>query len=120
MSVGALPHLKETERLALSKFTSVVAGKLSGKLQKIVLYGSKARGDFHADSDIDVLVLVDGTIDSQTRDVISEASCETLLDYDVLLSTNTLNVDELEKLRQLGAKFVEHVESEGVELWVRH
>lgn len=41
----------------------VVAGlraALDGQLHAIVLYGSRARGDHHADSDWDVLVIADG------------------------------------------------------------
>lgn len=33
------------------------------RLKQVLLYGSRARGDFHEDSDYDVLVVLDGPLD---------------------------------------------------------
>ena len=40
-----------------------LAGVFRSRLKGIVLYGSEARGDASADSDVDVLVLLDGAPD---------------------------------------------------------
>lgn len=34
-----------------------------GRLEKLVLFGSQARGDAHSDSDIDLMLILDGTFD---------------------------------------------------------
>ena len=41
------------------KFSQQVKKLLGQKLDKVILYGSYARGDFRPDSDIDVMILVD-------------------------------------------------------------
>jgi uncharacterized protein len=51
------------------------------RLQGVVLYGSEARGEAHSDSDIDVLVLLEGPID-YTRDL--RANIDAL--YDLVLA----------------------------------
>jgi uncharacterized protein len=53
------------------------------RLQGVVLYGSEARGEAHSDSDIDVLVLLEGPID-YTRDL--RANIDAL--YDLVLADN--------------------------------
>lgn len=51
----------------------------------VILYGSEARGDARADSDIDLLVLLEG----ETRDLKKEDEVSGAL-YDIELSTGVL------------------------------
>ena len=48
----------------LAEMKSRLAGAFGPRLQGVVLYGSAARGDAGADSDIDLLVLLAGPIDA--------------------------------------------------------
>ena len=43
----------------LKKYRAEVENVTESKVKKVILYGSYARGDFRADSDIDVMILVD-------------------------------------------------------------
>lgn len=45
--------------LLLEKYRKVIVQILGNQLNKIVLYGSYARGDFKQDSDIDFMILAD-------------------------------------------------------------
>jgi predicted nucleotidyltransferase len=51
-----------TERI-LERIRARLAAAHGERLRGVVLYGSQARGDARADSDIDVLVLLDGPVD---------------------------------------------------------
>ncbi len=64
--------------------------KVYGKhLQKIILFGSYARGDFRESSDIDLLLLFDNSfIDFQKNDLIYDIICNYLLDNQVVTSPN--------------------------------
>lgn len=50
--------LSVKEKIALKDFACEAKNILGDNLVKILLYGSKARGDFHKDSDIDVALIV--------------------------------------------------------------
>ena len=39
-------------------FTRRIKALLGNKLSKVIVYGSYARGDYHENSDIDVMILV--------------------------------------------------------------
>jgi predicted nucleotidyltransferase len=56
-SLGEL--LTPQERQAVDAFVQSLRQQYPDRIKQIILYGSKARGDSHPDSDIDVLILVD-------------------------------------------------------------
>ena len=60
-AVGEVPAMT-TEDL-LERIKSRLAAAHGVRLRGVVLYGSQARGEAGADSDIDVLVLLDGPVD---------------------------------------------------------
>lgn len=43
---------------ALAEYVAGLNSILSSHLQKVILYGSYARGDYREDSDIDIMILV--------------------------------------------------------------
>ena len=49
-------YLTDNERKALSELKEKITEKYSGA--KLILYGSKARGDYNQDSDIDLLIVI--------------------------------------------------------------
>jgi len=53
-----LPHLTSSEQTGLTTFVDFLSQRYGANLLHVVLFGSKARGDFHAQSDLDVLVVV--------------------------------------------------------------
>ena len=53
-----LPHLTQSERAGLAAFIGRLRHCYGDDLLRVVLFGSKARGDFDDESDLDVLVVV--------------------------------------------------------------
>ncbi len=43
------------------------AGRLGVEVERIILFGSRVRGDYREDSDYDILVVVRGEVDWRTR-----------------------------------------------------
>ena len=54
--------LKEIKRIIIEE-----AGKLGIKVDRVILFGSRARGDYREDSDWDILVVVGGGLDWRTK-----------------------------------------------------
>lgn len=54
-------HLSTRETAAVLGFIALLKNHFSEHLRRVVLYGSRARGDFRADSDIDLLIVLKGT-----------------------------------------------------------
>jgi uncharacterized protein len=50
--------LSENERAWLSAYRYALEEQYSGVVSRMMIYGSKARGDDHPDSDLDVLLIV--------------------------------------------------------------
>lgn len=48
-------------KLILEEFVIAIKPYLGNEIQSIVLYGSYARGDFNAQSDLDIMILVGGS-----------------------------------------------------------
>jgi predicted nucleotidyltransferase len=68
------------------------------RLRTIALFGSKARGDSHPGSDIDVLVIIDQD-DRVLQDKILTRAAQISLDYDVLLSLRVIGEPRWQQMR---------------------
>ncbi len=66
------------DRLILEQLKAKVAQRLP--LSRIVLFGSRARGDNEPDSDVDVLVLLEGSVSRESEEYVR--SCAWELSYE--------------------------------------
>lgn len=60
-------QLTESERRVVERFASRLDDELRGDLRGLWLYGSRARGTAHPESDVDLLVIADGGRDRYGR-----------------------------------------------------
>ncbi len=105
----------------LNTFVDMSIETYDKHIQRIILYGSYARGDYNDESDIDLMVLVDfpreeiSNLDSKLSDIGYEISMRN--DF-VEISTFMQNEDFFDKWVS-SYPFYNNVKSEGVELYVR-
>ncbi|WP_051345829.1 nucleotidyltransferase domain-containing protein [Thermodesulfovibrio yellowstonii] len=83
-------------------------------IKKIILYGSKARGDFTEESDIDLLFITKKPLNKQEKYEIFDFISELELKYNVLASALFINEKEL-KERSL----FREIKKDGITLWLR-
>lgn len=75
-----LGHLNHIEEEVITKFKKLLSQRLGDNLKNILLYGSKARGDYNYDSDIDILVVAD-TVNPDVKDIIRDIVLDIQLEY---------------------------------------
>ena len=75
-------NLKGNEKKALLELKKRLPERFPDA--EIILYGSKARGDFNEESDIDVLIILKGRVDDSLREKIFSMSFKIELKYDVI------------------------------------
>jgi predicted nucleotidyltransferase len=100
--------LKELVRGILSIMESQVV--------RIVLYGSVARGTHTAESDVDVALIMNGTLDGNTEDKLSDLVVDMNLKYDRVFSVIDIDYDVFKKWEKI-TPFYKNVAQEGIVLW---
>jgi predicted nucleotidyltransferase len=87
---NSLDHLlTREERQAVEAFVTELRQRYPDRIQDVILFGSKARGDSHPDSDIDILILVDDD-DWRFSHAISRLAARISLNYDMLLGPRVI------------------------------
>ena len=110
-----LGYLSETERAVVESFVEELRKNLGAELVSIRLFGSKARGGFSEDSDIDIFILVK----EKTPDVrgkVAEATANYDVEYGLPLTAVVYDLFEYDKNKELGSFFFDNVEREGIVL----
>ncbi|MBI5299893.1 MAG: excisionase family DNA-binding protein [Deltaproteobacteria bacterium] len=85
---------------------------------KIILFGSYARGTPHADSDVDLLLVVK-ILDSKTEHWVASLSDKAMAanDYTLLLSVLRMSEAHWQKQQALQTPLFEEIKKEGILLW---
>lgn len=110
-----LKYLNKEEKRVINSFVKELRKRLGDEIIDIRLFGSKVRGDFKEDSDIDIFILVKERT-SDIGDVIAEIEVSHDIEYGLPLSTVLYSLFEYKKNKELGSFFFENVEKEGVVL----
>ena len=107
-----------TTRTLLEQYTEILKGIYGNHLKVVILYGSYARGDYRADSDIDIMILLDLS-DMDIKEYRHELSGETFdfnMDHD--LDIKPIAKSEKHFLNRVDVyPFYANVKKEGVNLF---
>jgi uncharacterized protein len=82
--------LSQSEVQALQAFVSRLQQSYPRHILQVSLFGSKARGESDANSDLDVLIIVNKDDRSLRRGIVDIAS-DLSLEYDILLSPRVIS-----------------------------
>ena len=89
---------------------------MQDKIDRIILYGSVARGTNTKDSDIDVALLVKNKLDPDTEDRLSDFIVEMNLKYDRVFSVIDIEAEKFAAWKTT-IPFYQNVSVEGIFLW---
>ena len=100
------------EKSILERFKVLLLKRLS--IHKIVLFGSRARGDSTEYSDMDVLVILDKIGSETDRDYVSECAWEAGFEHGIVIVPVVYTRDEWENSPERSSLLAMAVEKEGV------
>jgi len=112
---AALALLRDNERQALAEYVSRLLAGAGQRIRQVVLFGSKARGDAGADSDLDVLVIVD-RYDPQLDRLVTLTASRISLEHDTLVNTHIVTADRWAEMQKWAATLWREVQRDGVPL----
>jgi len=110
--------LTEKEREAVAWLCAALRSRFGDHLCGCFLFGSKARGQEAAGSDVDLLVVLDeaADVDDTGWRVVSHLAYEALERFGVYLETVVLSRSQYERPKGADRLFVASVKEEGVAL----
>jgi len=113
--IGIESCLNQKEKKGLNKFLKRLRKLLGNNLISLVLFGSKVKGNYTQESDIDLLIVV-----REKTPLIREKIYDLLFEIDPYyeLKISTLIYSELEYIKneELESPFIENLKKEGVAL----
>jgi predicted nucleotidyltransferase len=112
---AALDALRIDEQRALRSFAEFVRQRFGSRLRDLRLFGSRARGTGHEDSDLDVLVVVDDLGSAEARE-IAHYTGDLLTLHDVLVSSLAMSTERWQTLRDLERLIVREIDRDGIAL----
>lgn len=74
---------KENIKRALARLKKVLTGRFGSDIE-LYLFGSVARNDYEPDSDIDILVLFPGEVDTGLMEEVIDVAYDVELEHDVV------------------------------------
>jgi predicted nucleotidyltransferase len=108
-------YLTPGEKKAVAAFVRGIKKEMGDDILKVILFGSKVRGDCGPDSDVD-LILVLRVKDRKAEDKIFTILVDVELATDTILSPIVYFRRQYERSKRLGSPFIKEVEAEGVAL----
>lgn len=85
-------------------------------IEQVILYGSKARGDSHEESDIDILIVTEYPVPRETKYMVSDIIYNNELKNDIRISA--IIVPQADYRNKI-SPFLINVRKEGIVIWSR-
>ena len=108
-------YLNHREKEALEHLVNELKSALKDQIVMIRLFGSKVRGDYTSDSDMDVFLVIKDR-NPKNAEKIAEINLDIDIEYNTNISLIILSEHEYLVNREFDTPFIENVLSEGVPL----
>ena len=100
------------EKTVLDGFKALVARQL--RIHKMILFGSRARGDADPESDMDVVVILEGAADRAAKEYVSDCAWEAGFDHGIVVVPVVFGREGWDSGPERHSLLVQGVERDGV------
>jgi len=107
--------LTKNEKAVLDELEEELRTLLGSRLVKFVLFGSKARGDYDRDSDVDIAIVVKG-LTTKCKHEILDTVAAIEIKYLMPLSTFVLSDEDFRHLKERERAIALNIEKDGIPL----
>ena len=104
--------MNAVEKEVLDRFKALLLERV--RLYKLILFGSRARGDADPYSDMDLVVILNDPPDEKARNDVSDCAWEAGFEHGIVVVPVVFSRDEWENGPERHSLFVQAVETEGV------
>jgi len=102
---------------ALARFRATLHERFGDRLRELVLFGSQARGEAAEESDVDLLVVVEGLTEAERRDVLDLGwAAGAAGDEYVCLSPLPYSSDQIAERRRRERRLPREIAKDGIVL----
>ncbi|MEW6556877.1 MAG: nucleotidyltransferase domain-containing protein [Elusimicrobiota bacterium] len=109
-------YLTDREKRIIASLTKKLRKKLDKEIVEIKLFGSRVKGNYLPDSDIDLFILVKRK-KIKVSDVVDKIIFDCVFNYNLPLSPVLYDLSEFRQNLKLGSFFFENVQKEGIDIW---
>ncbi len=109
-----LNHLTKNEVDAILELKKRLKKNFGKELNEIRIFGSKVRGDFDKESDIDVFVVFDRDVDWDFKNEVSHIAYDIDLEFEVMFNLIIFSTIQLKEPKYKILPFIQNVKKEGV------
>lgn len=107
--------MNKRDREIVLKFKNALSDEVLACLDKLIVYGSRARGDGQEDSDLDVIALVkekNHELEKQMDDTAYDVMWEH--DFSPIISLKIITESRFRDALARGFSFYRHIQSDGI------
>ena len=108
-----ISKLTNKEIEAINLFKIKIFEKFPEDINKIIIFGSKARGNADKNSDIDIMIEIKSK-DWKKADKIREIGYELDSDIEYKFSIRVVSQDHIKYLKQNNFQFIQNIERDGI------
>lgn len=101
-------------RLVLERFKSMLIERIP--VREVILFGSRARGDAAAYSDVDVVVITENELSDQEIDFVSDCAWNAGFEHGTVIVPIVFSKNEWENSPERSSLLAKAVEMEGVSI----
>jgi len=108
-------RLFPSEASALGDLGTWLRGRFGARVREFSLFGSKARGNAHEESDVDVLVVIDGLTGREARDIAHFAG-DLLTRWEARIAPFAVSAEHMAGLRARERRIAREIDADAVAL----